>query len=371
MNLQGRSKRWLASAELAKSLTGNTLVLEEKMRAAGRAMPLQAHEVLTKAALYELRLTAEADPISEDVPLHAVVTDVVAGLAALKVGSEFRSSLENLDAALEAAVTTLRDWTDGNDSKIEEIVDELERAFLISLIITLTSHTYLSDFTEKWKQHHQRFLQGHAPKDLPHYIDMKTMIPCAEPGPGRIHVQHLVSALNSGATVMVAGTGRARVDNYPELQSVLYAQWFAYTHAIWDDQFRERIAAFFSTPERQLEKNDVTNDFFGDVRRIRNDFVHRKGIADEAVKFKLLQWNFTKGKSLDIKTEQMLSLIDLFPRDALMVRPIPRPPQDRKNLPGSGDAVLVDTFLAKLADLKLDKNAAIDEALTLWLDGKE
>ena len=75
---------------------------------------------------------------------------------------------------------------------------------------------------------------------------------------------------------MVAGTSSARVDNYPELQSILYAQWFAYTHAIWDEQFRERIAAFFSTPVQPLEKNDVINDSFGDIPRIRNDFVPRR-----------------------------------------------------------------------------------------------
>ena len=119
-----------------------------------------------------------------------------------------------------------------------------------------------------------------------------------------------------------------------------------------------------------MEKNDVVNEFFGDIRLIRNDFVHRKGIADEAVKAKLLKWGFVKGKPLDITTEQMLSLVDLFPRDALTVKPTPRPAKNRKNLPGSIDAVLVDTFLAKVDDLKLDKNDAIDEAFTLWLDSK-
>ena len=368
MHLQSRSKRWLAAAKLAKTLTGNTLITESKRRSVGNPMPQQAHEVFTKVALYELRLTAEADPISEDAPLHGVIGDVVQHLAGLRVGSHFRSSLETLDSALETAVTTLQDWTDDDDSKIEEIVDELERALLISMITTLTSHTYLTDFVEKWRQHHQSFLGGHVSADLPHYIDIKAMIPSPKPGPGRVHIQHLASAINKGTTVMVAGTDRARIDNYPELQSILYAQWFAYMHAIWDEQFRERIAAFFSTPEQPLEKNDVANDFFGDIRRIRNDFVHRKGIADEAVKAKSLDWGFARGEPLDITTEQMLSLIDLFPRDVLVVKPTARPPQNRKNMPGSMDAVLVDTFLAKVTELALDKNDAIDEAFTLWLE---
>jgi hypothetical protein len=123
------------------------------------------------------------------------------------------------------------------------------------------------------------------------------------------------------------------------VQSIVYSQWFAYIHAIWDEQFRARIAAFFSTPEQPLEKNDITNDFFGDIRLIRHDFVHGKGIADEAVKVKLLKWGFVRGRPLNVTTEQMLSLVDLFPRDALMAKPTPRPSQNqnRNSVPGSMD----------------------------------
>lgn len=83
---------------------------------------------------------------------------------------------------------------------------------------------------------------------------------------GRVHVQHLHSALTAGTTVFIAGASVSNVGHYPELQSIVYSQWFAYVHAIWDEQFRQRIAAFFSTPEQPLEKNDVVNDFFGDIR---------------------------------------------------------------------------------------------------------
>lgn len=44
--------------------------------------------------------------------------------------------------------------------------------------------------------------------------------------------------------------------------------------------------------------------------------------------------------------------------------------ENRKNVPGSVDAVLIDRFLAKLASLKLDKNEAMDEAFSLWLGSR-
>jgi len=48
--------------------------------------------------------------------------------------------------ALGAAISSLSEWTADDDSNVEEIADELERAFLISLFITLTSHTFLSEW---------------------------------------------------------------------------------------------------------------------------------------------------------------------------------------------------------------------------------
>lgn len=45
-----------------------------------------------------------------------------------------------------------------------------------------------------------------------------------------------------------------------------------------------------------------------------------------------------------------------------------RPLVVRKNLPGSGDAALVDRFLKYVGDNKLDKGAVIDKMLSGWLD---
>jgi hypothetical protein len=110
------------------------------------------------------------------------------------------------------------------------------------------------------------------------------------------------------------------VDNYPEAQSVAYAQWFAYAYALWDEQFRSRIADYFN-----VDHNDVKIPYFGDFRRIRHDFVHNKGICDASVKTEVLQWNFVKGQPLQITPRQMMSLVEWFPRDELRSAPTPKP----------------------------------------------
>ncbi|MGV0646767.1 hypothetical protein ABQE44_25640 [Mycolicibacterium sp. XJ2546] len=367
MNLQSRSKRWLAAIELAKPMTTGMLFYRKNNVVGKKGIPEQAQHLFVKKMLDPLRLTIESDPVPPGNPLHGVLSDVVDKVDEVTVGTEFVASVEALDVALDAALDSLRDWTAGEDAKIEDIIDELERAFLISLFITLTSHTFVVNWGGEWETHHDRFLDGKEPHDLPHYVHLPTFMPCAEPGNGRVHVQQLLSALRAGTQFFIAGATSTNVERYPELQSIVYSQWFAYMHAIWDEQFRERIAEFYSSADEPLEKNDVLVDFFGDLRRIRNDFVHRKGIADEVIKVKMLKWGFVQGRPLEITTEQMLSLVDLFPRHVLMVKPITRPRQTRKQMPGSADAVLVDRFLARAADLEIDKSAALDDALTDWL----
>ncbi|MGH3961299.1 hypothetical protein [Mycobacterium sp.] len=225
---------------------------------------------------------------------------------------------------------------------------------------------------EDWTQQHRRYLEHHRPDDYGHYFEVTTLRFVDQPGAGRVHMQHLISAVDSGAQIFAAGAaGRFQTDHYPEIQSVAYAQWFAYIHAIWEEQFRDRIATFFNIGMRgdqQLEKNDVKNDFFGDIRWIRNDFVHNKGIVDECMRTKMLDWGFSKGKPIEITVEQMLSLIGLFPREQLLKGHTRQTRSVRKNLPGSGDAILVDRFVKYITDKQLDKGAAIDGMLSGWLE---
>ena len=82
---------------------------------------------------------------------------------------------------------------------------------------------------------------------------------------------------------------------------------------------------------------------------------------------KLLQWGFSKGNALDITSEQMISVIDLFPRDELAVKPTPLPAPNRKNVPGSIDPDVLDDFLDVVGELQLDKNTAIDQAFVIWI----
>jgi hypothetical protein len=147
-------------------------------------------------------------------------------------------------------------------------------------------------------------------------------------------MQDLISAIDAGTLIWVGGAGREELDNYPEVQAVAYAQWFTYAFALWEEQFRGRIADYFdANTEQRIRRSDVLIDYFGDIRRIRNDFVHNKGICKESADLQILRWGLTRGEPIQISPAQMMTLIDLFPVTNWVPHRICNPPDRRSDFP--------------------------------------
>lgn len=375
MYLQSRSKRWLGvlhrvrpELQLAKRNVALYAEAAKRMPDAGvRVISERDQQVMTLLARDSIALTFESQRIGSESWLADALTDVSRGLNEFAFGDAFTSSLDFLDSAAESAISLLQERITEPDLSIDEVVDEMERAFLISLVVTLTSHNVLLQKVAEWEQPHQRFLQGHLPADVGHYFDVKTLSYVDTGGPGRIHMQDLVFAIDAGATVITVA-GRESVDNYPEVQAVAYAQWFTYAFALWEEQFRGRIATYFDKrSDHRIRRSDVLNDYFGDIRLIRNDFVHNKGICKESADLKLLQWDLTHGQAIQITAEQMMSLIDLFPRDALRTPPTPQPPAETLRVPGKVDPHLLEDAQSRAQEMGLNDNELLAVALSQWL----
>ena len=180
-------------------------------------------------------------------------------------------------------------------------------------------------------------------------------------------MQDLVFAIDAGATVMTVA-GSAEVDKYPEVQAVAYAQWFTYAFALWEEQFRGRIASYFDQhTDEKIRTSDVLIDYFGDTRLIRNDFVHNKGICKDSANLETLQWGLVRGQPIEISAEQMMSLIDLFPRDELRTAPSPQPPSEMQKVPGKVDPHLLEDAQERAQQLGLTDNQLLAVALSDWL----
>ncbi|MBD0861329.1 hypothetical protein IA539_08895 [Gordonia sp. zg691] len=351
---------------------------------AGRGIPVQGQHVLVTFASDPINLIAEADPPIRGTRLASRLGDVITAAAALEVGANFTDRASALLNAVEEALPELREVAEDEVESVDDIISELERAFMVSLVLSMAKHHPMTVRVSEWEQRHQNFLQQRTPVDIGHYFSLRSVAPADDedalpsssdfyatgPGPGRVHMQHFISAIDSGANILIAGAGLKSTDAYPEAAAIQYAQWFTYIHAIWDEQFRDRFARFHSRglpPDEALSKSDIAIDFFGDIRLIRNDFVHHYGEANNSTDLKSIPWKFTAGEPLNISMEQMVDLIDLFPREELAKMPT-RKKRTRGNLPGSVDTELLQQLKLRRESLKGSKaNDINDEMVADWL----
>lgn len=317
----------------------------------------------------QIRMTLESQPLVPGSWLAEALSEVTMALDNVDYGDGFVPSIKELYAAIERAILVLEERIIEPDESVDEIVADLERSLFISIVAPLTAHNPILSLVDNWTNEHQRFLQGNVPADMGHYFAVRTLSCVDEPGPGRVHMQHLVSACDAGMTSFVAGARKQSVEHHPEIQAVVYAQWFAYAFAIWEEQFRGRLATYWdSQTEEKIRRSDILVDYFGDIRLIRNDVVHNKGICDESANTVVLHWGFVQGQPIEINAEQMISLIDLFPYDELRTEPTPQSSVGLKSVPGRIDAQLLEDIKDRARELGLSDNELNAAAFTAWLE---
>jgi hypothetical protein len=216
MYLQSRSKRWLGVLAKAKSILqlarqSVAAFADAATRMEGvRVISERDQNVMTVLARDSIALTIESQKIRDNSWLAQTLEPIAQALRDFAFGAGFAASLDALIGAIESAMPLLEERMTEQDPDIDEIIAELERALLISLVVTLTSHNILVQKVEEWERPHERFIQGNLPSDVGHYFDVKTLGYVETGGPGRVHMQDLVFAIDAGATIWTAGGGRDR-----------------------------------------------------------------------------------------------------------------------------------------------------------------
>ncbi len=113
---------------------------------------------------------------------------------------------------------------------VEGVVDELERDYLVSLTVTLTGHAVIVTKLAEWSR------GGGG------YLDVPSLKLVPSGGPGRVHMKYVNDALDGGMATFVIGQGFQTYDQFPQLQYMLYGQWFTYIFDLWDEHYRDRLA---------------------------------------------------------------------------------------------------------------------------------
>jgi hypothetical protein len=128
----------------------------------------------------------------------------------------------------------------------------------------------------------------------------------------------------------------------------------------WEEYYRPALATALDCSE-----DDIRINYFGDLRNMRQDFVHNRGICRNSARNKVLKW-FAKGQIMIPTPANYSELLTTFPAEQLRIKPPPFV-KERKRVEANATAGLVDRF-EEVADAKgLTKDAALDQALTQWI----
>ncbi|BBX86945.1 hypothetical protein [Mycolicibacterium aubagnense] len=277
----------------------------------------------------------------------------------MQVAQDLTRAVPVIDASIDAV-----EGVKVNDEKPSDVVDELERDYLLSLAVTLTGQGTITQKLFEW--------EGGNKGD---YLDIATFRLVRDGGPGRVHMRDVHEATDAGMTTFLFGKGFSSFDKDPQVQRMLYSQWFTYMYAVWEEQYRLRLANAHGADAdgEPWTRFDISHQLFGDIRNIRNDVVHKNGVVDASADNSLLTW-FGAGKRLEIQAERMLSLVTMFPREDLLATPTRAQPGNPQNLPWPVAPELVDE-IRQLADqtglTRKQKKDIGNEALRLWIAARK
>ncbi|MET3957719.1 hypothetical protein ABIE52_004585 [Rhodococcus sp. OAS809] len=276
-------------------------------------------------------------------------------------GRDLVVHMHSITAAAEDALSAL-DAVIPNEVTVEQLVDQFERDYLLSLAVTLTSQGAIAAKVNSW----------HSNGRLPGFLDVATFRIVDSPGQGRTDMHHVASATSAGVTTHVLGEGLLDIGPYPQVQAMLYGQWFTHIFAVWEERYRGRLALAheLAADGKRWRRTDILIPLFGDIRTLRNDFVHNQGTADESIRNTLLTWG-VQDEPLKITVQQMITLIELFPRAELMATPTRASAANPINFPWPVAPELVEDIRVRADVLKRTRKSRRqigDEALKLWLD---
>ena len=129
----------------------------------------------------------------------------------------------------------------------------------------------------------------------------------------------------------------------------------------WEDYYRGVLA-----DAHQCSKYDFQIDYFGDLGKMRHDYVHNRGVCSNSAHCDTLRW-FSKGDLMIPTSANYLQLLTDFPADELGHKP-PRADSGRAPVKGSANIPVLREFEKIARDLHGGVGPALDEALAAWTD---
>lgn len=341
-----------------------------------RVLPSAIGSIISKMEIFmgklgeissnDTRLSSLIDPIKEEIQSFSTIGSLPGG---------WPSALPHLSSISKMANSANRTLSTDKDLEIQtvdEVISDLENEFRLTLFLSITANTKLSEFVNRWTGE-----RSEGKKPLPFLDPLGSNF--VESSTARtIPMTELVDASSDSPFVIGAHNIRKGLEEMqkggtpPPLYRTAYNQWFTSILAIWEDSYRPRLATAHSQNQEGLnfEAKDIKSSFFNSIRLIRNDIAHHEGICIDSAKVEEFDWLIHE-EVINPTPMQMLELIDRFPKDELKATPKPgNPTRQKAGIPYNFDAEWVEKLknhCAELCKTRKGRPDLIKEVLDEWM----
>jgi hypothetical protein len=266
--------------------------------------------------------------------------------------------IDQLMGAVAAAREKLSDGT-GSAPDVEQIIADMEMWLKVNLLVAGTSHLGpIKVIDDELAKQAEAVRTGFR---LPaRHFDFATNTLVNVPTPTSIPLAVFAASVDNTIASTWAEVMQPDPADQPSIMKQFAAQLIVTFYTEWEEHYRPALARALGCEPEAIRLN-----YFGDLRNMRQDYVHTRGFCKNSAKNKLLKW-FTKEQAMIPTPADYLELLTAFPSEELKVKP-PEFTRDRLRVEANAKAALVGEFDKAVAASGYTKDAALDQALEAWI----
>ena len=334
---------------------------------AGRSFPHRQAVRVTATMLVE-PLTAAwvAGPPPEGSDLWEWLADAYSAAQSVDLESTDVKQFVDYIELVRQARNRLREASPENVT-VDSLLRDLELDFKLAVLVARLGHNGILQLLDGRFEKEGRSATRQQPAPAPH-LDLLSLEATDTPSFRTMSYSDIRAMADPGVmTLEEYLRGDPEAERAPILK-YFAAQWVTHITTLWDEHYRLSLATIHS-----CQKNDVGSELFADLNKMRQDYVHNRGLASgKQAKNKRLKWFEQSDLMIPTSANYEQLFGELQSELALLAEPpTPKEAPTRTSLKGQVPVDIRKLFEQTAAAAGLGIDAALEDALTEWIHARK
>lgn len=304
-----------------------------------------------------------ATPPRPGSEVAAAIQPLTAAVQTVLTDSDVRAAMSRLEEAMEASEAALKLLiADPEPASLAELVEEMRRTVKVSMLAALVGASGIVELADA--EFNARLEELKYPPAKSRWVELGDEPVCVVGAPTEttVSIEEVYQSAAPGVQgIFQAMRGIVSPPRTTEVQRIQGAQWIIFIFAEWNDHYRFELAKVWDCSHR-----DYVSPFFGDLAKVRNDYIHNGGIAKRSTaNCSILNW-FSEGEQMFLTSAMYNDVLEKWPWEELLRQPAPSA-DSRNQFPGRAPLSLIDTVQRTAVADGVKPDQVIEEALQLWL----